>query len=71
MIEQAVKEMETFVVGADEVLVIRVGADMLEPDLWGHEEGNLERLQKMLSEGPLRDRFVVFVGEVEFAKVKK
>lgn len=59
-----IKELETLTVGIDEVLVLRVADD--DP-----AESAIQDLHDHLEAGPLRGRYVLFVGEIEFAaKVK-
>lgn len=63
MMDSPIPLKEALVVGKDEVLVIRVGGDI-------DEGGHLQQMQEFLNNGPLRGRYVLVVGEAEFAKVK-
>lgn len=58
------KEMEALVVEKDELLVIRVDDDFME------EDSNITDLQDFLNRGPMKDRYIIFCGKVEFTKVK-
>jgi len=62
--QEIVKAIEVLTVEKDEVLIIRLDAD------FGEYEENLVKLQQHLNDGPLKDRYFVFIGDVEFAKVK-
>lgn len=63
--DAVVTQIEALTVAPDEVLVLRF------PDPGWAEDDWRVRINEVLQDGPLRNRFVLVFGDVEFTKVKR
>lgn len=63
MTDTLIRDLEALRVGPDEVLVLRLPGDPGEPEMQRAAEEVTEALEQV----GLRDRSLVFIGDVEFA----